>query len=441
MFDLDCMGRDRARGLLLVGALVLSGGAYADGLAPLGGALGETRWLADLRLRYEAVSQDPPPALLTHDAGAVTLRGRLGFETGKAWNTSLLVEGEFVGSLDGHYRVDNSVPVRDINYPVIADASAHELNRAQLSNTSLPGTTLTLGRQRINLDDQRFIGASGWRQNEQTFDALRVVNRSVSNLTLDATWANRVQRVFGLDSPQGVYKGSMVLANAGYQIGLHKLTAFGYWLDLDPLRIIVGPGVTAATATALNPARGDTATYGLRATGEKRLARVKLGYALSWASQSDYGANTLQLSNHYWLAELSGTYKAFTLSLGEESLQGNGTVGFSTPLATLHKFQGWADKFLTTPANGLDDRYAGLAAQFKGVAGLDTLALSAVWHDYRSERLDLGYGGEWDGQLVGKWRRFTGTLKYANYATGRDSATVAGFGDTRKFWAQLEYLW
>ena len=45
---------------------------------------------------------------------------------------------------------------------------------------------------------------------------------------------------------------------------------------------------------------------------------------------------------------------------GIEYLEGNGTIGFSTPLATLHKFQGFADVFLTTPASGITDAYGKL---------------------------------------------------------------------------------
>ena len=58
------------------------------------------------------------------------------------------------------------------SYPVVADPENYDLNRLQLTNSSLPGTVITLGRQRILLDDQRFVGNVGWRQNEQTFDAL-----------------------------------------------------------------------------------------------------------------------------------------------------------------------------------------------------------------------------------------------------------------------------
>ena len=99
---------------------------------------------------------------------------------------------------------------------------------------AIPGTTLTLGRQRVLLDDQRFVGNVGWRQNEQTFDAFRVVNKSVKNLVLDATYLNRVNRVFGEDSPQGTYQGDTVLLNAATR-RLGKFTGFGYLLEFDPI--------------------------------------------------------------------------------------------------------------------------------------------------------------------------------------------------------------
>ena len=127
-----------------LGAFLAIGAAHADGLDPIKGAFGETKYIFDSRLRMEDVDQDPLP----EDASALTLRVRLGFETGKAWNTALLVEGEAVMPLDDDYRPDPAVPEM-VTYPVVADEEAYEINRFQFTNTSLPGTTLTLGRQRI----------------------------------------------------------------------------------------------------------------------------------------------------------------------------------------------------------------------------------------------------------------------------------------------------
>ena len=268
-----------------------------------------------------------------------------------------------------------------IAYPVVADDEAYEINRFQFTNTSLPGTTLTLGRQRILLDDQRFIGNSGWRQNEQTFDAFRMVNRTVTNLVLDATYLNRVNRVNGPDSPQGVYKGDGILLNAGYQTKIGKLSAFGYLLDFDPITNI---------PAGINPIRDSTSTYGLRFAGDKPVGKIKLAYAASYATQTDYGDNPLDFDLDYLFGELTATFRQFGLGVGTEIMEGNGLPGaagkgFTTPLGTLHKFQGWADKFLTTPPNGLEDLYANASVNLKGVGVLDTLAFIVSYHDYDAE--------------------------------------------------------
>ena len=399
---------------LLPWAVVSS--AQGDGLAPLYGAASETKFIVDSRMRFEGVDQDP----MANDADAVTWRARLGFETGKAWNTALLAEGDFLWPLKSDY---NSTTNGNTAYPVVADPETYEVNRLQLTNTSIPMTTLTLGRQRIVLDDHRFVGNVGWRQNEQTFDSLRVVNKSITNTTFDVSYVTQVNRVFGKDSPQGRYEGDSVLTNASYQFPVGKLTAFGYWLEFDPI---------AAVPAAV---RDSTETFGLRFAGEKPLRRFKVAYAASYATQSEYADNPLTFDLDYYLAEVTGSYKQYSLAVGTEVLEGDGVKGFTTPLATLHKFQGWADKFLTTPTNGVEDRYVNAGVALKGVGPLDTLAALASYHVYEAERIAADYGSEINAQVQAKWQRFTGLIKYADY----DADGL--FTDTAKFWVQLEYVW
>lgn len=408
-----------AIGGMVLGCAAL--GAQAAGLGPLTGAIGEARLLADLRLRSEAVDQDP----LGEDASALTLRGRLGFETGRAWGTSLLAEGDFLWPLVGDY---NSTTNGNTAYPVVADPEAYELNRLQLVNTTLPGTTITLGRQRIALDDHRFVGNVGWRQNEQTFDALRVVNRTLASVTFDVSYVNQVNRIFG---PEGVngpndgrFTGDTFLANVAWQLPVGKLTGFGYLVEFEQAPV---------------PQRDTTATYGVRLQGEKPAGRVKVEYIASWATQRDRGNNPLDFSNDYLLAELNGTFRQYTLGAGYELLEGDGTKGFTTPLATLHKFQGWADKFLGTPASGLSDLYVNLGYARKGVGPLETLSVTGSVHDYESDIGSIDYGSEINLQLAAKYRRFTGTLKFADYDAA--ATTPLAVRDTRKLWAQLDYVW
>jgi hypothetical protein len=409
----------RARhGVLLLGiaTLAASCAAQAGDFGVLGDAVRASKLIIDARLRLEDVDQEP----FADQADALTLRSRLGFETGKAWQTALLVEGEFVWPLVTDY---NSTINGKTAYPTVSDPRSHEINRLQLTNTALVQTTVTLGRQRINLDDQRFIGNSGWRQNEQTFDSLQVVNKSVPNLTLDAAYITQVNRVLGPDSPQGRYQGDSYLGNVSYQLPVGRLTVFGYWLQFDPI---------AAVPAAV---RDSSETLGVRFAGEKPWHEFKLAYAASYAEQQQYGANPLRFDNHYSLLELTGTYRMWSLGVGSETLAGNGVKGFTTPLASLHKFQGWADKFTVTPADGIVDRYltAGISAQRFG--WIDAWSAQANYHAYQAQRVSLDYGTEVGVQLQGKWHRFTGNVKYAHYTADRLLT------DTSKFWVQLEYQW
>jgi len=178
-------------------ASLLASAAQAD---DFGSVVRDTKPLVDVRLRSESVDQTG----MANEADALTLRARLGLETGKVWGTSLLAEGVALWPLEDRY---NSTVNGKTSYPTVADPERYGINRLQLANTSLPGTTLIVGRQRINLDDQRFVGNSGWRQNEQTFDAAQLINKSIPHVTVDLVYLNQVNRVFGPDSPVGRYTG------------------------------------------------------------------------------------------------------------------------------------------------------------------------------------------------------------------------------------------
>jgi hypothetical protein len=125
--------------------------------------------------------------------------------------------------------------------------------------------------------------------------------------------------------------------------------------------------------------------------------------------------------------------------VGYELLEGDGVKGFATPLATLHRFQGWADKFLATPVNGLADKYVNVGYTRKGMGVFETVALTASWHDFSSDIASIDYGSELDLQLTARYRRFSGTLKLADYDAA--ATTPLAVRDTRKLWAQLDYVW
>jgi hypothetical protein len=194
------------------------------------------------------------------------------------------------------------------------------------------------------------------------------------------------------------------------------VSGFAYWLAFD------------------EAPRDSTSTHGLRFNGERVLEALKLTYLAWYAHQRDRANNPLDYQEDAYAAELTGSAHDFNLTAGFEVLEGNGVKGFTTPLATFNKFLGAAEKFGTTPPNGLKREYVSAGLTRKGVLGLDSLSGTVVYHNFESSRRSIDYGNETDLQLQGKWQHFTGLLKYGSYRA-HSFAT-----DTKKYWLQLEYV-
>src|SRR6478752_3574724 len=122
----------------------------------------------DLRLRSESVDD----AAFARGADAMTLRARVGWRLPLGTHWRGLVELEHTSHL-GAEDFNSSSNGRTW-LPTIADADNTELNQAWLAWVPDDATQVAAGRQRLVFDNQRFIGNAGWRQNEQTFDALEV---------------------------------------------------------------------------------------------------------------------------------------------------------------------------------------------------------------------------------------------------------------------------
>ena len=403
------MGISRRIGVGYVLALASAAStAPTYGAETFADALREGDAIIDLRARYESVEQGG----FAEEADALTNRLRAGFQTAPLKGTAFLAEGVIVDDLVEDY---NSTTNGQTEYPVVADpADFTAINRLALINKSLDRTTLTFGRQRIIHDDQRFVGNVGWRQNEQTFDALRAQWGS-TKLKTDLTYASKVNRVFGPDSPQGEWKGDVVLANFAYTLPIGTLALFDYYLDID--------GVAAAS----------TNTVGVKLAGSKPVAKLTATYALAYAQQGEAGLNLADVDTDYQLLEGGLNFAKLGLGLGYEVLGSDGTVGFATPLATLHAFQGWADKFLATPAAGIEDSYVRLNFPFGKRGRFTSVAAVAVFHDYDADFGSAHFGEELNLQLVARTERMTLTAKYADYRA--DELLT----DTEKMWLSVDY--
>lgn len=389
--------------------------------------------LLDVRLRYESVDQAGPLPVVK-DAEAITVRARSGIEA-TAGKFVLLAEAEATLAISEKY--NNGTSITKGIYPIVGDPENIELNRIQVQYKGIPKTIITVGRQRINLDDQRFVGSVGWRQNEQTFDAVRAEWSGFKNLKADLTysWSNRT--IWGIDGgkyaatrvrPQAI-SGDTFFANLSYKTALGTLTGFAYLIDEDePVAALL---------------RNSSQTFGARFAGSTPLSKkVKLSYAASYARQSDYQNNPVTYSADYYLGELGIEASGVKLLGGYEVLGSDGSApgvagsvfAFQTPFATLHKFNGWADKFLTTPGNGIEDIYGSVGYTVPKVGKMGPLILAVVYHRFNSDRLNLHYGDEWNAQASLKLTKRLGMIvKYADY----DAKAFAT--DTKKFWLELGY--
>lgn len=372
---------------------------------PLTAAITRGKVDVDYRLRGEWVDQDG----IDEEAAAYTGRLRLGYKTRDLNGFGGYVQLEHVDAFLG--KDYNSTDNGKTQFPVVADPADTELNQAYLSYGGFYDTDMKLGRQRIILDNARFVGNVGWRQNEQTFDAFSIQNKSLSKTVLTYAYLDRVQNITFDEIELSAH-----LLNAAYDLApWAKLIGYGYLLDYE---LDAGP-------------TKDTQTLGLRAQGAMPAGPAKLLYTLEYAQQGDYQDSGPAVDADYYLIEAGAVLSGITVKLSREVLGGDGVYNFQTPLATKHVFNGWADKFLgdsIAGGKGLQDNFLTVSGAVMGVT------LTAMVHDFKSDAGDQDYGTEWDVMATKPVTpNLSLTLKYADY----QADTFAT--DTQKIWLMGEF--
>jgi hypothetical protein len=375
------------------------------------GAFKNGKFNLNERLRYEYADQDN-----LRPSNAFTLSSKFGFTTAPLYGFQAMVEGENVTSFgnDNNY---NDASGNGAGRTPIPDPEMTTINQYWLSYTKWD--TLIKGpRQTINLDNQRFIGSPAFRQNDQTFDSLYVQNKSIKDTTLNFGYLYQINRVLGPDNPAGVWNSQSFLFNGTWK-GNHyaNITPYVYLLDFEDS----------------SPANS-SASYGAALTGKADLSEnADLNYRAEFAWQSDYGTNPNSYSAPYYHFAVDSTIqKRWNVGVGYEVLASDDNFSFQTPLATLHKFNGWADRFLVTPAQGLQDLYAQA-----GVKLPYEIPLKFIYHKFDSNKQDINYGQEFDVEISKKfYERFTAVVAYA-YFDGQ----TAGYPDSQRVWVSLGFVY
>ncbi len=381
-----------------------SGRASEFGDALTGGGA----WL-DLRYRTELADQENLP----RNASAHTLRSRAGYATGIYRGLSAMAEYEYVFHL-GAERFNNGNEYGS-PFALVADPDTAELNQAALRYEGQLETTLILGRQRIVHDNERFVGDAGFRQNMQTFDAVSVINRTIPKTELRYEYIARANRIFGRESSFGDWEmdgHAMSAAWLGTQAG--KLTGYGYLFDIDER-----PDFSSQTYGVRWDARGID------------FRGLTFKYVTEAAWQSDYGNHRGYYDAGYYLLQPSLSNGPLTLTAGYEVLGSDGGNAFTTPLATLHKFQGFTDVFNATPPRGVRDLMADINFQRTDIGPFDVLRLWGGAHHFSAADGGDTYGQEY--YLAGA------VTFYGVYTEIKAAAYEAdGFAvDTQKLWLSV----
>lgn len=437
-------------------------------------AIQQGKSLSSVRARYEHVDQTgfqgtTATAPKLKDAYAFTTRTLVGWQTAPFKNFSFAAQLTDVHEFNDDFNDRRyNLPEHQIGttanssvfkrqFPNIVDPGYTDVNQLFVDWTGIKNTKLRLGRQVVNLDNVRFIGDIAFRQNTQVFDGISVVNKSIPDTEIFAAHFDKVRQV-----NTKLRDGNIDLVNIKYRFTpTESLTGYGYFVDVANLS--QNNGNPAAIGTAAQGGNGlgasndlvktattdaSSKTFGLRLDGVHIFNPNWKGlYTAEYAKQDDYKDGSELIDAHYFKVGGGAAYNAWSLRLDYEKLSSNdGKYAFQTPLGTNHLFQGWADHFLATPRQGIEDVFLTAAGS------IDKLKLYAEYHVFKSDekfqtlggKLADDYGTEFDASAMypvndNLWAK----VEYAKFnekdVYGTTLQNAARKGDKEIVWVTAQY--
>ncbi len=357
------------------------------------------------RLRSESVDQDLASGATKDDsATANTLKSRLTFTSGAFNGFSVVAEIDNVSALSETDYADKSATSSRTpkESQVIADHEYTDVNQAYAQYQGFD-TTVKVGNQRILLDNQRHVGGVGFRQDEATFDAISVTNKSVPNTTIFAAAINNRHTITGGETLEDIE-----LLNVNYKMSdALSATAYAYQIA--------------------NFEGNDTdfETLGARFTGSTGPAI----YEAEYATQTKETA-TADFDTTYYNVAVGAKFAGVTAKVGQEVMgSDDGKAGFATPLGTNHAFNGWSDTFLGGIGNaGTVDTYASVVTKVAGIK------LVGQYHNYKTDEGSEKAGNEFGFLVAKKFNNYGVSLKASQYEATDYAKANLDKVDTTKVW-------
>ena len=341
-------------------------------------------------------------------ASSLLLRARVNSEWSNHFST--LIEVDHV-ELFWEDEFSNGEQFND--KPVIPDVEGSDLNQALF--TLSPTNTLQLfaGREAVNLGTERFVGSNSFWQNEQTLDLAGLAYSYGSASNISYRYVANANRISGDDAGRHLHPSDSNFAtNNGLRplrfLGDHEYNAHllfteirewdhsivqAYYFNLDNQD---APAVSNRTLGLRYEHKGDIGNW-------RTLAHAELAYQ-----------ERLDLDNdtrlHYYNVATGAGFRSHQMTVKYEHLDAKNGLSFTTPLASLHDHNGWADQFLAIPKTGLSDmsiQYIWRNSPFK---------MDARYHIFESVEDGIHYGNELDVDLsVNIDKKNTVLLRFADF--------------------------
>jgi hypothetical protein len=317
------------------------------------------------------------------------------------------------------------------------DPDQTNINQAYIDWTGIKNTKFRLGRQQANLDNVRFIGDIGFRQVMQVFDGVSVTNKTLPDTHLYLAHFESVNQI----NTRYRSAGALDIANLKYNISpSESLSGYGYFSKFDDLGFgNAWFGANNATANQSNK------TLGLRLDGIHPFTpNLRALYTAEYAKQTDYSGGDTRIDAHYYKIGGGVGIDGFSLRVDQENLSSNGgNYAFQTPFGTNHLFQGWVDKFLATPKEGIKDTF--ITASYR----LDDLLFFADYHLINADRDFAQVGGGRGNQYGKEWNaavsynvnsQLSTKLEYGKFSeSDQYLASSSRIRDTEKLWLTAMY--